>query len=155
MKGKYRMGTGAATADWTGPPDAVESEAVTATHVLLLSVPVSDQDAARDFYLDALGFELVRDEAMGPTMRWVQVAPRGGQTALTLVTWFPSMPAGSLKGLVLETDDLDGDAARLAERGVPVEGGIQEAPWGRYLQLADPDGNGLVLQSSTGRGRWS
>lgn len=128
---------------------------MTATHVLLLSVPVSDQDAARDFYVDVLGFELVRDETMGPAMRWVQVALRGGQTALTLVTWFPSMPAGSLRGLVLETDDLDGDAARLAEHGVAVEGGIQEAPWGRYVQFTDPDGNGLILQASTGRGRWS
>jgi catechol 2,3-dioxygenase-like lactoylglutathione lyase family enzyme len=128
---------------------------MTATHVLLLSVPVSDQDAARDFYVDVLGFELVRDETMGPAMRWVQVALRGGQTAITLVTWFPSMPAGSLRGLVLETDDLDGDAARLAEHEVAVEGGIQEAPWGRYVQFTDPDGNGLILQASTGRGRWS
>jgi catechol 2,3-dioxygenase-like lactoylglutathione lyase family enzyme len=129
---------------------------VTVTHVLLLSVPVSDQDRARDFYVDLLGFDLVRDEPMGPAMRWVQVAPRAAATSLTLVTWFESMPAGSLTGLVLETDDLEGDAARLAERGVPVEGGgIQEAPWGRYVQLRDPDGNGIILQASTGSGRWS
>jgi catechol 2,3-dioxygenase-like lactoylglutathione lyase family enzyme len=127
---------------------------VPATHVLLLSVPVTDQDRARDFYVDVLGFELVREEAMGPAMRWVQVAPPGAQTALTLVTWFPSMPAGSLTGLVLETDDLEGDAARLAEHGVAIEDGIQEAPWGRYVQFRDPDGNGLILQASTGRGRW-
>jgi predicted enzyme related to lactoylglutathione lyase len=128
---------------------------VTVTHVLLLSVPVSDQDRARDFYVDVLGFELVRDEAMGPGMRWVQVAPRGAQTSLTLVTWFETMPAGSLTGLVLETDDLDGDAARLTERGVAlVNGGIQQAPWGRYVQFADPDNNGLILQASTGGGRW-
>jgi catechol 2,3-dioxygenase-like lactoylglutathione lyase family enzyme len=127
---------------------------VTATHVLLLSVPVTDQDRARDFSVQVLGFELVREEGMGPGMRWVQVAPRGAQTSLTLVTWFESMPAGSLTGLVLKTDDLEGDAARLAEHGVPVEGGIQEAPWGRYIQFADPDGNGLILQASTGSGRW-
>jgi len=70
------------------------------------------------------------------------------------VTWFESMPAGSLTGIVLETDDLEGDAARLGAHGVPVEGGIQQAPWGRYVQFADPDGNRLILQASTGRGRW-
>jgi predicted enzyme related to lactoylglutathione lyase len=129
---------------------------VTATHVLLLSVPVSDQDRARDFYVDVLGLDLLRDEAMGPSMRWVQVAPRGAQTSLTLVTWFESMPAGSLTGLVLETDDLEGDAARLTQRGVAlVNDGIQDAPWGRYVQFADPDGNGLILQASTGGGRWT
>jgi catechol 2,3-dioxygenase-like lactoylglutathione lyase family enzyme len=122
---------------------------MTVTHVQLVSVPVSDQDRARDFYVDVLGFDLVRDNPMGPGGRWVQVAPKGAATALTLVTWFPTMPPGSLKGLVLETDDLDADVARLRERGVVfADGGIQTAPWGRYATFDDPDGNGIVLQAT-------
>ena len=77
------------------------------THLRLVSLPVTDQSRARDFYVDVLGFELVSDNPMGPDQRWVQVAPRGGQTSITLVTWFPTMPPGSVKGIVLETDDLD------------------------------------------------
>ena len=50
------------------------------THIQLLSVPVTDQDRARDFYVDTLGFDLVADNPMGPDRRWVQVAPKGGQT---------------------------------------------------------------------------
>ncbi|MEV4656380.1 glyoxalase superfamily protein [Micromonospora sp. NPDC049301] len=123
---------------------------MTVTHVQLLSVPVTDQDRARDFYVDVLGFDLVWDNPMGPDGgRWVQVAPPGAATALTLVTWFPTMPPGSLKGLVLETDDLDADVARLRERGVDfADGGIQSAPWGRYATFDDPDGNGIVLQAT-------
>ncbi|MCM0678061.1 glyoxalase superfamily protein [Micromonospora phytophila] len=122
---------------------------MTVTHVQLISVPVSDQDRARDFYVDVLGFDLVRDNPMGPGGRWVQVAPKGATTSLTLVTWFPTMPPGSLKGLVLETDDLDGDVAALRGRGVVfADGGIQRAPWGRYATFDDPDGNGIVLQST-------
>jgi len=121
------------------------------THVQLLSVPVTNQDRARDFYVDTLGFELVSDVRMGPDMRWVMVKPPGGQTALTLVTWFPTMSAGSLKGTVLETDDLDADAARLLGLGVAVSG-IENAPWGRFVQFEDPDGNGLILQASAGAG---
>jgi catechol 2,3-dioxygenase-like lactoylglutathione lyase family enzyme len=116
--------------------------------VQLLSVPVSDQDRSRDFYVGVLGFALVSDTQLGPDMRWVMVAPPGGQTALTLVTWFPSMPAGSLKGLVLETDDLEGDVARLKADGVAIDGGIEDAPWGRFAQFEDPDGNGIVLQAT-------
>ena len=119
------------------------------TQLQLLSVPVSDQDRARDFYVDVLGMELVRDNHMGPAQRWVQVAPRGGQTSLTLVTWFPSMPAGSLRGLVLETDDLEADVAALRERGLDVVDTIRTEPWGRYVTITDPDGNGLVLQETT------
>ena len=118
------------------------------THVQVLSVPVADQDRAKQFYVDTLGFDLVADNPMPPSGRWVQVKPKGGTTSLTLVTWFETMPAGSLKGLVLETDDLDGDMAALSARGVKIEGGIQEAPWGRYVTFDDPDGNGIVLQAT-------
>jgi catechol 2,3-dioxygenase-like lactoylglutathione lyase family enzyme len=127
---------------------AREDGGMSITGVQLFSLPVTDQDRARDFYVDVLGFELVSDTSMGPDMRWVQVRPRGAATAVTLVTWFETMPAGSVRGTVLETDDLDGDAARLAGLGVQLDGGVQEAPWGRWVQFADPDGNGIVLQTT-------
>lgn len=123
---------------------------MTIRKVQLLSVPVSDQDRARDFYVDVLGFDLINDMQMGPEMRWVMVSPPGGQTALTLVTWFESMPAGSLRGLVLETDDLAGDIERLRGRGVTLPDEIESAPWGDFVQFDDPDGNGIVLQASAG-----
>ncbi|MCP9979615.1 VOC family protein [Actinomadura madurae] len=46
------------------------------THVRSLTVPVSDQDAAKEFYAGTLGFEVVADQAAGP-IRWLQLAPRG------------------------------------------------------------------------------
>ena len=119
------------------------------THLQLISLPVADQDRSVQFYVDVLGFDLVRDNPMGPEMRWVQVAPKGAQTSVTLVTWFPTMPPGSVKGLVLETDDLDGDVAALTANGVRIEGGIQEQPWGRFVTFDDPDGNGIVLQETS------
>lgn len=123
---------------------------MTISHVKLLSMPVRDQDRAKSFYTEALGFELLADEDMAPDQRWVQVAPKGADTSITLVTWFDSMPAGAQRGLVLETDDLDADVAALAAKGVPVSG-VEDAPWGRYVTFADPDGNGFVLQASTAR----
>ncbi len=121
---------------------------MTITQVQLFSLPVRDQDQARDFYLDTLGFELVSDTPMGPDQRWVQVRPPGSQTSISLVTWFPGMPAGSVQGTVLETDDLDKDVTELTARGVRIEGGIQQMPWGRFVTFDDPDGNGLVLQTT-------
>ena len=64
------------------------------------------------------------------------------------MTWFDSMPPGSVQGLVLETDDLDTDVAALASHGIEPAGGIQEAPWGRFVTFHDPDGNGIVLQKT-------
>src|SRR5438270_12695228 len=121
------------------------------TGVQVVSLPVSDQDRARDFYVDVLGMDLLRDAQMQPGMRWVQVAPRGGETTITLVTWFDTMPAGSARGLVLETDDLDADVDRLRASGLEFPDGIREEAWGRYVTLQDPDGNGLVLQATRAR----
>jgi catechol 2,3-dioxygenase-like lactoylglutathione lyase family enzyme len=117
--------------------------------IQLISLPVSDQNRARDFYVNVLGFGLVRDNPMGPDRRWVEVGPKGAQTTITLVTWFPTMAPGSVKGLVLETDNIDADVAELTARGVSIPGGIQEEPWGRFVTFDDPDGNGIVLQATS------
>jgi predicted enzyme related to lactoylglutathione lyase len=119
------------------------------TKVQLFSLPVVDQDRSKSFYVDVLGFALIADTSMGPDMRWVQVAPPGSDTSITLVTWFPTMLAGSAKGAVLETDDLEGDLETLKSRGVQIEAEIQEMPWGRFVTFDDPDGNGIVLQTTT------
>jgi catechol 2,3-dioxygenase-like lactoylglutathione lyase family enzyme len=122
---------------------------VTITRTPVVSVPVADQDRSLRFYVDTLGFALIDDVPMGP-YRWVRVAPPGAETSLTLVTWFETMLPGSLKGLVLETDQLDEDVAALRAKGLDV-GDIEEASWGRNVTFDDPDGNGIVLRQSDGR----
>jgi catechol 2,3-dioxygenase-like lactoylglutathione lyase family enzyme len=117
------------------------------TNLSVVSVPVSDQDRAKRFYADTLGFSVDIDSSFGDGMRWVMLRPPGSGTAITLVTWFETMPAGSLKGSVLSCDDLDKTLADLAARGVSFnEDEAQEAPWGRWKTFDDPDGNGWVLQ---------
>ena len=111
----------------------------------VVSIPVSDQDRAKAFYRDVLGLEELADQRMMPQMRWVQLAPKGAATSVRLVNWFDSMPPGSLRGLVLHSDDLDTDIAALAAKGVKTSP-VEAQPWGRFVTLSDPDGNGLVLQ---------
>lgn len=82
---------------------------------------------------------------MGPTMRWVHLKPPGGETEVTLVSWFPQMPPGSMQGLILTTDDVDGEHARLTGLGIALTP-IEQQPWGRFILLNDPDGNGLILR---------
>jgi catechol 2,3-dioxygenase-like lactoylglutathione lyase family enzyme len=121
---------------------------MTLTHIDVVSVPVSDQDRAKAFYLDTLGFELVNDQ-MGEGMRWVQLRPPGSATSITLVTWFPTMPPGSLEGIVLATDDIHAEYDRLAERGLRWNGPVEEQFWGTYATFDDPDGNGWVVAQAT------
>ena len=126
-----------------------KGEFVTISKVQLFSIPVCDQERARDFYVGVLGFEVLSDSELAPGQRWIQLRPPGAETAITLVTWFAVMPAGSLKGLVLESDDLEADVERLRQKGAVIDGEIAEVPWGRFVTFDDPDGNGLILQTTS------
>ena len=115
----------------------------------VVSVPVSDQERAKQFYAGQLGFTVVMDGTFGEDMRWVMLQPPGSKTRITLVNWFDTMPAGSLRGTVLGCDDLEKTLADLAARGVTFhEETIEEAPWGRWKTFDDPDGNSWIVQQN-------
>jgi catechol 2,3-dioxygenase-like lactoylglutathione lyase family enzyme len=117
-------------------------------HISVISVPVSDQEAAKRFYTEQLGMQLIAEASFGDELRWIQVGPAGAQTSLTLVTWFDEMPAGSLRGLVIDCDALDADYQTLAERGVPFLSPPAPQPGGTFATLVDPDGNHLSLRQA-------
>jgi hypothetical protein len=91
-------------------------------YLQIVSVPVRDQDQAKDFCVHGLGWDLLSDEgyelADGRRLRWLEVRPHSGQTAITLIMEDDVMKAGSAKGLILRTSDLDSTVADLAGRGV-------------------------------------
>jgi len=111
----------------------------------IISVPVSDQQRAKVFYRDVLGFTLVREEPMGPGTSWIQLAPPGQGVTIALVTWFEKMPPGGLQGLMVNTDDIDAERTLLRGRGLDI-GEIRQEAWGRHALFKDPDGNGWILR---------
>ena len=111
----------------------------------IVSIPVADQERAKIFYRDTLGFDLLREEPMGPQGKWIQLAPKGCATTIALVTWFDSMRPGGVQGLMLNSTDLDEDHRMLTGRGVSLTA-IEQQPWGRFAMFKDPDGNGWILR---------
>lgn len=111
----------------------------------ILSVPVSDQEASKRFYCDVLGFDLVREMPMGPATKWIQLSPKGCSTTIALVTWFDSMRPGGLQGVMLNSDDIEGDHRNLSGRGLGISD-IKHEPWGKYATFSDPDGNGWIIR---------
>lgn len=114
----------------------------------IVSVPVADQERAKAFYRDVLGFQVVQENDMSPTQRWIQMKPPSGPTSISLVTWFEAMKPGSVQGLVLDTVDIEMAHRKLKERGLADITQIHDAPWGRYAMFRDLDGNGWVLVTS-------
>ena len=117
----------------------------------IISVPVSDQQRAKRFYTEVLGFELVRESPMGPGMSWIQLAPPGQGVTIALVTWFETMKPGGLQGVMVNTEDIDAEHTLLRGRGLELTD-IKQEPWGRYAMFTDPDGNGWVLREPPARG---
>jgi len=121
---------------------------VSVTHVAVVSVPVSDQERSKRFYSEVLGFDLVADTPFVDNQRWVQLRPPKGEASITLVTWFPDMPAGSMSGIVLECDDIESTHRELTGRGLAFTSPITKEFWGTFATFHDPDGNGWILSQS-------
>jgi catechol 2,3-dioxygenase-like lactoylglutathione lyase family enzyme len=114
----------------------------------IISLPVEDQQRAKNFFCDKLGFEVVRDnDFMGDNQRWIELRPKGAETSIVLTTWL-DMPAGSLKGTVILVDDIHRTLESLKANGVATPE-LESAPWGDYIQLDDTEGNGWVIQETS------
>jgi len=119
----------------------------TITDLALTMFTVSDQDAARDFYTDVLGFEVRGDDRFGENgeMRWLEVAPPGSRARLALNPPMGATPGGG--GIGLECTDVRAEHARLVARGdVDVDAEPVQTPGAPLLfMLRDPDGNVIVV----------
>jgi len=109
-------------------------------HISIISIPVSDQGRAKSFYMDTLGFDLVIDNQT-ETIRWIQLVPPGGGTSISLTTWLDDYPPGTVRGNLLEVDDLATTKQELNSRGLTFTGDDQHTPWGIFAAFEDPDGN--------------
>ena len=123
--------------------------------IAMVSLPVSDQERAKSFYVEKLGFTVIADYIMGNAEagdragnRWVMLVPPGGGVSITLTTWFEDLHPGVMK-MSLSTSDVEKTYQELQSKGVKPNSEISDAPWGRWFSIDDPDGNNwLIVQTS-------
>ena len=111
----------------------------------LVTVPVSDVDRAKAFYVDQVGFKADHDHAVGDGLRFVQLTPPGSACSIALGEGITDAAPGSVPGIQMVVGDADAARAELAARGVEVSE-VQEFPWGRFVFFSDPDGNRWSVQ---------
>ena len=110
----------------------------------LVSVPVSDVDRAKAFYVQA-GFNADHDHQVTDDMCFVQLTPPGSACSIAIGSGLTGMKPGSVEGLQLVVGDIEEAHADLNGRGIVVSP-IQDMPWGRFIFFRDPDGNGWAVQ---------
>lgn len=109
-------------------------------------VPVSNQDAALEFFTEKLGFEKRMDVPYGDGQRWLDVAPAGGETTVALVPPMQGNDPGVETRIAFTSDDVESDHATLRDRGVDVDDEIMrgdDIP--SMFWFRDPDGNRYLI----------
>ena len=113
-------------------------------------VPVTDIDRAKEFYLSQLGFHLDADTQPTPDLRVVHMTPPGSACSVVVGPALISAdsPGGAAARLQLVVGDIEAARAELTGRGVEVSEIQQLDPrdGGKFLFLADPDGNQWAVQ---------
>ena len=124
-----------------------------AVHLDLVAIVVREYDPAIDFFVGALGFELVEDSPAlttsgGRPKRWVVVRPPGAVTGLLLaqadgedqVAVVGRQAAGRV-GFFLHVEDFGAVYARMAAAGVQFVTVPRTEPYGRVAVFLDIAGN--------------
>jgi catechol 2,3-dioxygenase-like lactoylglutathione lyase family enzyme len=131
---------------------------------------VLDQERAKRFYTEQLGFEVRNDVSMGAEFedagsgfRWLTVGP-ADQPDVELILADPAMgndretadqiralvAKGAMGSGVLETDDVQKTYEELSARGVVFIQEPAERPYGVEALLRDDSGNWFSLVQRTG-----
>jgi catechol 2,3-dioxygenase-like lactoylglutathione lyase family enzyme len=119
------------------------------------TVYVLDQDAARDFYVNKLGFEVRMDASMDNGFRWLTVSPKG-QPDLQIIlmkvdgpniqpevakTLRDLLTRGKLGGGVLQTPDCRKTYEDLKAKGVEFLSPPKDQFYGVEAIMKDNSGN--------------
>jgi catechol 2,3-dioxygenase-like lactoylglutathione lyase family enzyme len=126
-----------------------------------VTIYVLDQDAAKDFYVDKLGFEVRTDATMDNGFRWLTVGAKTQpdlEIALMKVdgpmikpevsqTLRKLLQEGSMSGGAMHTSDCRRDYEELKAKGVEFLEEPTQQPYGIDCGFRDPFGNqGRITQ---------
>jgi predicted enzyme related to lactoylglutathione lyase len=117
--------------------------------VATICIFVNDQEKAKAFYTEKLGFELRQDAPMGES-RWIAVAPKGARTEVILYkpdeNWeHYRQVVGKSQAITFNVTDIAALQADLEAKGVRITQKPDPQPWGTYMMILDEEGNGLLM----------
>ena len=111
----------------------------------LVSVPVTDVDRAKAFYVDQIGFNPDHDYQVTDELRFVQLTPPGSACSIVIGTGITNMAPGFQDGLQVVVEDVEAIRQELIGRGVDASE-VDKQPWGWFSYFRDPDGNAWSMQ---------
>ena len=122
------------------------------SHLELVALVVRDYDAAIDFFVNVLQFQLVEDIPSltndGRPKRWVVVRPAGAVTGILLAradgdsqTGLVGQQFAGRVGFFLRVDDFEAEYQRMVASGVAFVSAPRAEPYGQVAVFLDLEGN--------------
>jgi catechol 2,3-dioxygenase-like lactoylglutathione lyase family enzyme len=115
------------------------------TAVRSVGINTGDQDRAKRFWTETMGFELMQDTPMGEeegSPRWIAVTPPDRNVILVLFTPDEQRHLiGTFSNILWECPDINDTYEELATRGVEFTESPRKEFWGWWAVFKDPDGN--------------
>src|ERR1700742_3142469 len=107
--------------------------------VKIVSIPVSNQDVALQFYTEKIGFKVATDQPFGPGQRWIELLIPGADTSLALFTP-PGQEnrIGGFQPLTFWCDDVFATAKLFKSKGVELTAAPKKEGWGTMAQFKTP-----------------
>ncbi|NRD80077.1 VOC family protein [Bacillus sp. BRMEA1] len=115
-----------------------------------ITVYVEDQEAAKDFWVNKVGFVLKMEQPMGPDFSWIEVGPSEDEFTTLVLYAKEAMqkqnPAAiAHPSILFSTTDIESAYENLKQNGVQV-GEMLRLPFGNMFSFKDQDGNDFLLR---------
>src|ERR1700716_3718860 len=133
---------------WTFERKGTNARVTMINTIKLVRIPVTEQNRARDFYTEKLGFTIITDQPFDEKQRWIELrVPKAETRVVLFTTEGEEKRIGSMMPMSYACDDIDKTYEELKGRGVEFEGPPQKQPWGKYAMFKDSEGNRFVLSA--------
>jgi lactoylglutathione lyase len=115
-----------------------------------LVIPVDDQERAKVYWTEKMGFEITRDETYGDE-RWIEVSPPGQSLVLALSLRTPDEPRREApdhlphSNIFFSCDDVEQTYHELSKRGVKFPAPPEKLHFGWWSMFEDHEGTRYAL----------
>lgn len=116
-----------------------------------ITIYVNNQEEAKQFWTEKLNFVVKLEQAMGPNMKWLEVAPTDSEFTTFVLYDKKAMQSQNPEtnvghpSILLSTNDIEKSYLQMKEKGVAV-GDLMQMPYGSMFTFYDQDQNQYILR---------
>lgn len=116
-----------------------------------ITLYVNNQEEAKSFWIEKLGFVVKFEQAMGPNMKWLEVGPSEEEFTTFVLYDKNLMIAQNPKAnvthpsILLSTKDIESAYSEMKKKSVKA-GELMNMPYGKMFSFEDQDGNEYLLR---------